>query len=181
MSLELFNKHNDYEDFLERIKELVGYIEYEFFFEFNQDMSEIINNDSFLELENAVLNRLTETSLNDILFNRRISMSMRSGLSELEHYQGMFVKVLSVVNEEIIDKLKSFNTFYTYIEDEECFQSLRQEGEKNFLDPQRPSYGQASVKFMDKNRDFIISISGHEKSYLISKKYKNLGILNDYQ
>lgn len=169
--MELFNKYTDYRDFLEKIKEFVGYIEYEYLFEFAEPRFEEINYASLLDIQKTVSSNSSENALNNLLFNQRLSISMRSGDPNYNIYRAMFVIVLAVANSDTIEKLRDFNTFYTYIEDEEAFPFLREEGERRFLDPNKLSYGEGSVKFLDKNKDLIIHVSCHEKNYSIGDKY----------
>lgn len=151
----------------------MAYIEYEYLFEFTEPKLEDIDYDSLSELNKSVSNQPLENPLNTLLYDQRLSIKMRSGDPNYNPYRAMFVTVLAVANSDTIQKLKDFNTFYTHIEDEDSFCSVRESSERKLLNPNRLSFGENNIKFLDKNKKLIINVSCHEKNYIIGENFLN--------
>lgn len=107
---------------------------------------------------------------------------MKSADISNEYHRIKKVKVFSIIDDKIIEALKTYENFYT-IEQEymsEDYRNLLETITKTRIKPELQEvinnnyYGDVTVSFYDREKKKIIDIYCHEGSYNIRKKYKSL-------
>lgn len=179
---ELFRNSEDYIHFIDRLKPIAKFIEYEFDFQFDRDVSELVDGYVLEALREANDPNVVESKLLRVLFEDRININMRSANLSEKVYPLMFVKLTAILKEKALEKLKSYQNFYSV-----TYEPIIK---LNFSDPiqftrdlecsdtvetvQVYDFGHVTLKFFDKDFKQIIAVYCHEGEYEINDTYRYL-------
>lgn len=177
----LFNSKEEYQTFLMNLSTLVGYIEYEFIFEFDHEAPNLVNK-NILDKFKASDESLIETHLLNLIFSNRILITIESADFSNEYHRIKKITILSVMDDETIEGLKEYEIFYTieeeYMSDEyrKLLENIVQSPIRSELQEviNRKYFGDVTIGFLDKEQIKIIDILCHEGAYLINEEYKSL-------
>lgn len=178
---KLFITHDDYLNFIQKIDPVAEFIEYEFILGLDNEGPNLVTKDILNMLKNIDKYIIEETFLN-LIFDNRISIIMKSADFTNKNHKVKKVSVLSAIDKNIIDGLKTYENFYTieeeYMSDE--YRKILEEITRTRITPELQEvvnnkyFGDGAITFFDKNKVKIIYINCHEGAYIIADEYKYL-------
>lgn len=171
----------EYLSFLIDLSVVARYIEYEFIIELEHDTPNLFDVNILNKLKSNNDNDI-ETQLLKLIFDNRISLGMISADIANDLHRVKKIRVLSVLDDNIMEGLKEYENFYTidqeYMSDD--YRKLLEEITRVQITPELQDvinnkyFGDVTISFYDEEKKKIIDIYCHEGSYNISENYDSL-------